>query len=131
VFAVFRPNDAYLIGLYRHLDWARRSILETMIRNWPDAGIVIELQGVIGLTNDWGNRDRKQLREAGISGSMIEYHGAVWAAASVGQTLDGTPMLVAQAVMGLTWRLSDWREYLVDRLTTAEHAVNQHLGRNR
>lgn len=130
VFAVFRPNDAYLIGLYRHRDWARRSILETMIRNWPGAGIVIKLQGVLGLTNDWGDRDRKQLREAGISGSMIGYDGAVWAAASVGQTLDGTPMLVAQAVMGLTWRLSDWREHLVDRLTTAEHAVNQHLGRN-
>lgn len=84
VFAVFRPRDAYLIGLYGHRDWARRSILETMIRNWPDTGIVIKLQGVIGLTNDWGDRDRKQLREAGIARSMIEYDGAVWAAASVG-----------------------------------------------
>lgn len=130
LFAVFRPNNAYLIGLYSHRDWARRSTLETMIRNWPDAGIVIKLQGVIGLTNDWGDRDRKQLREAGIAGSMIEYDGAVWAAASLGQTLDGTPMLVAQAVMRLTWKLNDWREHLVDRLTAAEHAVNEHLGRN-
>jgi hypothetical protein len=101
-----------------------------MIHNWPGAGIVIKLQGVIDLTSDWGDRDRKELREAGIAGSMIEYDGAVWSAASVGQTLDGTPMLVAQAVMGLMWRLNDWREHLMDRLTAAEHAVNQHLGRN-
>ena len=99
-----------------------------MIKLQGVIGPTNKLQGVIGPTNDWGDRDRKQLREAGISGSMIEYDGAVWAAASVGQTMDGTPMLVTQAFMGLTWRLSDWREHLVDRLTKAEHAVNQHLG---
>jgi hypothetical protein len=129
VFAVFRPEDAYLIGLYRHRDWARRSILEKLIRNWPDAGLVIRLNGVIGLTNDWTDRERKQLREAGIAGPMIECDRAVWAAASLGLTLDGTPMRVAQTVMGVSWTLNDWRGNLTARLAEAERVVNEQLGR--
>lgn len=128
VFAVFRPEDAYLIGLYSHRDWARRSVLETLIRNWPDAGLVIKLP-LMGLTNDWGDRDRKQLREAGISIPAIEYDGAVWWAASLGQAADGTPGIVGQAVMGLTWTLHEWREHLTGLLAEAEQAVNRELGR--
>jgi hypothetical protein len=127
LFAIFRDNDAYLIDVCTHRDWARRAILEIMIRNWPDAGIVIKT-GAIGLTKDWSDRDRKRLREHGISSAMIEFDGHVWAPASIGLTLDGTPVLVANAVMHLTWTLNDWREHLPERLAEAELAVNEALG---
>lgn len=128
LFVAFTDDSAYLIDLYGHRDWARRSVLETVIRNWPDAGILIKT-GAIGLTSDWTDRDRKQLRENGISSPMIEFEGAVWAASSLGLTLDGTPGVVAHSVMGLMWTLNDWREHLDERLAQAAHAVNTALRR--
>jgi hypothetical protein len=126
LFVAFKPEDAYLIGLYRDTDWVRRSALETVIRNWPDAGIVLKT-GATSLVSDAVDGDREH-REAGISGPMIEYDGAVWAAASLGMTLDGMPLQVAQAVMMLMWALDDWRAHVEDWLDDAAVAVNEALG---
>jgi len=128
VFAMFRPRDAYLIGVYKHRDWAKRSVLEIVIDNWPEAGLVMKLNGVIGLTHEWTDRERKQIREAGISGAMIEYDGGVWMSASLGQTAAGTPMTVAREIMKLEAILDDWRNNLAALLASATEAVYEHLG---
>jgi hypothetical protein len=77
LFAAFKPDDAYLIGVYGHLtDWARRDILEVVVHNWPDAGIMLATFAV-GLTQQFADAERQELRHAGISSSMIEIEGKV------------------------------------------------------
>jgi hypothetical protein len=129
LFAAFRDDDAYLIGIYQHLtDWARKDILEIVVRNWPTSGIVLETQA-IGLTNEFTDEERRQLRNAGISSPMVEVDGKVWAAAALGHALDGTPMRAAQTRMALVHALNEWREYPDERLADAEHAVDKAAGR--
>src|SRR5215218_5225160 len=53
LFAIFKDDAAYLIGIYGHPgtdNWAREEILATLVRNWPDRGLVAELKGVIWLS---------------------------------------------------------------------------------
>ncbi len=46
--AVFR-QDAYLIDILPHGAWTKESMIRTIVQEWPDAGLVTRLQGVIGL----------------------------------------------------------------------------------
>jgi hypothetical protein len=48
LFAVFRPEDAYLIGIYQHGDWALNELINVIVDNWPGAGIVHEFGYVQG-----------------------------------------------------------------------------------
>jgi len=43
LFAIFKDDAAYLIGIYGHPgtdNWARQDIFATLVRNWPDRGLV-------------------------------------------------------------------------------------------
>ena len=40
LFAVFRPDDAYLLQILPHGNWAELSLLETIVRNWPDGALI-------------------------------------------------------------------------------------------
>ncbi|MCW3033110.1 MAG: hypothetical protein JWM60_1455 [Solirubrobacterales bacterium] len=128
LFVAFRPDDAYVIGLYSHSDFARKGVLERMVHNWPDSELVHKVSSGLELSQQWSDREHKHLRENGISGPFIEVDGAVWAAASLGMAMDGTPLLVAHAAMGLAWTLDDWREHLDERLREAAEGVDQTLG---
>lgn len=38
------------------------------MRSWPDAGILLSSDGLVGLSHgNWGDQDRRWLREAGVS----------------------------------------------------------------
>jgi hypothetical protein len=129
LFVAFKPTDAYLIGIYDHVsDWARRDILATLVRNWPDAGIVLPTSA-LGLTQQFSDADRQRLRNAGISGSMVEVDGKVWAAAAIGQTLTGEPYSASRLRMVVIHTLDDWRAHFDERLAGAARAVDATAGR--
>jgi len=89
LFAAFLPDDAYLIGIYGHLmDWARKEILEIVVRNWPASGLVLDT-AAIGLPNEHSDEDRRVLRNHGISSPMVVVDGKVWASAALGHSVDG------------------------------------------
>jgi hypothetical protein len=128
LFAAFKPDDAYIIGFYEHItDWARKDILETVARNWPDAGVVHELRGVIGLTQNFSDEDRLQLQQAGISSNAFEMDGKVFA--TLGQSFAGNPYSANQLRMVVMHTLNDWREHLTERLEQASQSVNEAAGR--
>jgi hypothetical protein len=128
LFAAFKPDDAYLIGFYEHMtDWARKDILETVARNWPQAGIVHELRGVIGLTQNFSDEDRLQLQRAGISSNAFEMDGKVFA--TLGQSLAGNPYSANQLRMVVMSVLNDWTEHLPERLQQAAQDIDEAAGR--
>jgi hypothetical protein len=125
LFAALKPDDAYLVDLAEHesdgANWSALAILEVIVRNWPDAGILLASNFVTGLVG--GNRsdeDRQELRRAGVSTGMVEIDGQVWSAG--GQGLTGVPMQVIQHCMGVSWQLSGYdptEEQVREHLTSA------------
>ncbi len=88
LFAIFRPNDAYLIDLVDHGGWTREQVIRTIANEWPEAGIVYQLNGVVGLSCVVSDADRIRLRNAGIN-CFCEFDGKVFAPAG-GLTAAGT-----------------------------------------
>jgi hypothetical protein len=109
LFAAFQPKDAYLIGIYGHPqdeNWAGKQILETVVRNWPSAGLVMISRSGLGLTHEWDDDERLELREAGITTAIMVDGKLV---APVGQAVAGSPMRVGRHVMKVRATLDAWR----------------------
>jgi hypothetical protein len=96
LFAVFMPEDAYFVDIMRHGDWTRDHVLEVMIREWPDAGLVHELPGVLGLAAHASEADRKKLRSSAIN-APFEFDRKVYVPAR-GLTSAGTSLPITIAV---------------------------------
>ena len=127
LFAVFRPGDAYLIGIYQHLtDWAKEDILKTVARNWPDIGIVHELRSVIGLTSYPTDEQRLELRKGGIASAPVEVDGRFFM--TIGQTLVGTPMRAVQMSNVVMHTFREWREKGDERVATILRAHKKATG---
>jgi hypothetical protein len=113
LFAVFGPADAYVVDLQRHesdgANWSALSILEIIVSNWPDAGIVVPAHTDMRLQHgNWSDEERQQLRVAGIAGGAVEIDGQVWMAGGGGQSLAGSPMAVGQHSMAISWLLAGY-----------------------
>lgn len=107
LFVAFHDDDAYLIGIYPHGSWGRRDLLERIVRNWPEAGLLAQARGVIGLTQQYSDEDRWKLMKAGVS-VAIEIDGKVYF--TLGQTTAGTPVAVTQRVNAFMRELTYMRE---------------------
>jgi hypothetical protein len=105
-----RPNDAYLIGIYPHGVWGHTDVLRRMIRNWPDTGLAMRLDYVLGVERNFSDTERWQLMKAGISLGPIEVDGKFYALASLGQTVAGTPSIVSRRIMSLMREMTCIRE---------------------
>lgn len=128
LFVVIKPHDAYLVNLAEHesdgANWSALTILEVIVRNWPDAGILYASDYATGLAHgNWSDEDRRELRRAGISTGAVEIDGRVWTAG--GQGLTGVPMHVATHCMSVGWRLTGYdptEDEVLEHLTSmAEH----------
>jgi hypothetical protein len=125
LFAMFDGENAYLIGIFAHpneANWAAEDIFAVMFRNWPDAGLVHQARGVIGLSQHHSDEDRLKLRNAGIS-NLMEIDGKVFMPGRLGQTTAGTPMQATREVNALMWQIRVWRENTQARLDRTEGAL--------
>jgi hypothetical protein len=112
LFAVFQDADAYLLGIFehpQHENWAAEEIFAVMVRNWPQAGLVIELKGLVGLSQQHSDEDRLKLRSSGVA-NLLDVDGKLYAPAGAGQTTAGTPMKATGQVNALMWGLDQWRK---------------------
>lgn len=127
LFAAFRPEDAYLIGVYPHGSWVSKDVLAVIVRNWPDAGLLHSLNFVTGLTQEYSDEDRLKLRNSGIT-QPIQIDGRVYV--PLGQTTAGTPISVTRNVDALIWTLRGWREIGEELLAEASGLVDKAAGRS-
>lgn len=111
LFAAVTDSDAFLLGIYdhpRHANWAAEEIFAVLVRNWPDSGLVIQMQGVVRLTKAPSDEERRQLRNAGVA-SIMQIEGKVYVPAQIGMTTAGTPMAATRGAHALMRALDDWR----------------------
>jgi hypothetical protein len=131
LFVAFQPDAAYLVDIYAHesdgANWAEQAILETILRNWPEAGILEQSRFATGLTQTFDDDMRAELRAAGVN-LAIEVGGSVWSPA--GATLTGAPIMAARLGMKVTAHLNDLRTIGASALeaqlaeSVLEHAVS-------
>jgi hypothetical protein len=93
LFGVFMPRDAYLIDIVEHGGWTRAHVLETLIKEWPNSGIVHEVKGAVGLSGQLTDGERKVLRNKAIS-AFFELDGKVYMPAG-GLSTAGTSIAAA------------------------------------
>jgi hypothetical protein len=100
LFVAFRPGAAYFIDIYPHesdgANWAEKSILETVVRNWPDAGILHASRFAVGVTQEHDDAARAELRRTGAN-LAVEIDGRVWS--SLGATVTGIPLTASRIGM--------------------------------
>jgi hypothetical protein len=113
LFVVFRPDDAYLIGIFPHGSWTKRTVAERAVRNWPEAELFLRSNHAIGLTHEWDESESAALRKASLNQSMV-IDGHVYS--PQGQTLGGTSLTISRRVMNLMWELQDWKLHGEKRL---------------
>lgn len=127
LFVAFKPDDAYLIGIFAHnSDWARISIVETMARNWPDAGLVHGSDFLIGTTQEWDDEERLELQKAGFAAAPVVVDGKVFM--TIGQSMGGTPYSASQLMMIVMHTFREWAEDPDNRLAEAGRAIDEAAG---
>lgn len=125
----FVRTDAYMIDLRSHesdgANWSELAILRTVVRNWPDAGILLSSDWLVGLSHgNWSDEDRRVLRQAGVSTGAVEIDGRVWSAG--GQSLAGTPSHVERHCMATSWFLSGYEPTEDGLRTTLRAQADEH-----
>ena len=109
VFAMFTRTDAYLIGVYDHRSWGLTEVLKIVLRNWPNAGLMLETHA-IGLDPERTDAERLKLRKAGINTSGIVVDGKLWMPSALGIALDGASFRAGRRAMDFVWRLQPWAD---------------------
>lgn len=79
LFAMFRPNKAYLLDIGTHDTFVNEALARIAIESWPADQLFVKLQGVLGLQrgSPYSSDERKQLRSAGIA-SFIQIGSQVY-----------------------------------------------------
>ncbi len=129
LFAVFRDDDAYLIGIYPHQSWALKEVVGITVRNWPNASVFRRLNAVEGITSDVDDEGRARDRNAGLSASIVEVDGHVYVSNVIGQTLAGMPITEVMSVNDTMHRLRDLRQNLEERLAGYRDHAERETGR--
>lgn len=117
IFAVFRRDQAFLIDIMTHHDWAREHVIRVIVRNWPEAELVHEMKGVTGLSRTIDDDGRKTLRNALVN-TMLEIDGKVYHPASGMMTSGVSIDVVMQAD-----RMMEDFENFASRYETAPQSI--------
>jgi hypothetical protein len=67
---IFRQDDAYFIDIIDHGEWAEQRLVEIAVANWPNAGLFIELKGLLG-GDSYTSKERARLREVGMPSPVM------------------------------------------------------------
>lgn len=83
LFGVFHYDDAYLIDVYPHGSWVEEEIIHTVVREWPDAGIVYEVKGVLPDRTPLTPTERGKLRSVALNTALTVGDKVYWPAAGL------------------------------------------------
>ena len=118
LFAAFTDEDAYLIGIHPHGNWALRELVEVLVREWPDNSAVTMSVSGVTLARSVSEDEHMQLRKGGVA-TLMEVDGRV-VMPGLGMTTAGTPVRVTLRVNKIVWALTDLRENLDARLSALD-----------
>lgn len=105
--AYFTDDAAYLIDIVGHPatdNWAQKSILRTVIQNFPELADWWRIRGIVGLSQTFSDEERLALRKAHVV-VPVEIDGAVYLPVPAGLTTAGSPGADTRHVNGMMHQL--------------------------
>ncbi|MCR6732610.1 MAG: hypothetical protein NVV83_00190 [Afipia sp.] len=108
LFAVFTQDTAYLIDIVDHGGWTREHVIATIINEWPNKGLVWELNGIQPARVPQTEDERKKLRNAHVN-SHFYFNNKVYMAAG-GLTTAGTSLKNTMSVQDLFRRIKAFEQ---------------------
>ena len=108
LFAVFKPDDAYLLDIMDHGRWTSRHLLEVLVREFPDSGGFHVIKGVSGLRKEYSEEDHRRLRNAGINTAFMIDGRAIWP--REGMVSTGTTITASRAADALLLAVEEFEE---------------------
>lgn len=67
LFAVFRSSEAYLVDIMPYDSFYEDHLLRVLLHELPDARVLHELKGVIGMSRQLTKENRRTLRRGGVN----------------------------------------------------------------
>ena len=128
LYAIFQLEDAYLLGIYTHNDWARKELVEVIARNWPDSGLFLKCNYVQGQTAQFTDNDRRDRRRANINEVLFEVDGAFYGPAGIGLTGAGGSFAADRRAMTYMENLRQLHENVDDHLRAFGHELDEAAG---
>lgn len=101
LFARVTQDAMYLIAVGAHGDWADERLVEIICRDWPESIGPFRLKGLRAPDGSYSQKEREQLRNAGVQTVYGAEDGSVYAAIGGGYTTDGTNTSVTVEMMRL------------------------------
>ncbi len=77
LFVAFRPDCAYFIDVFDHKSFHKERVLEILVQEWPNDGLINEIKGVVGISPQLTEDGRRSLRKNHI-GVAFEHAGKVY-----------------------------------------------------
>jgi hypothetical protein len=111
LFVVFKPQAAYMVDIMQHGDWAQDLVLEVLASEWPNEGVIYEInEAITGKAYQPTEKERATLRNK-HSNASFEFGGKVFA-----------PIGVMSAA-GTTITATREADKLLDRIAAFEQAL--------
>jgi len=126
LFAIFKPETAYLIDIVGHGDWACERVIRVIVETWPNQGLVNELKGIVGTSRSYTDQERAEIRAAGIS-TTVEIDGHVYMP-SLGISTAGTSTATAMYAMRILRTLRNFDERARKNSAGIVDLIRQHGG---
>lgn len=89
LFALVHDDDFFCIGYFSHGNWSKKTLLDIVHSNWPDAISVYSIRGA-QLTVQYTDKEHEHLRNAGINVFTTRPDGIIHTGPGGGITLAGT-----------------------------------------
>jgi hypothetical protein len=109
ILAIFKPGSAYLIDIVKHDDWSNDRLIRIIVENWPAAGLVHEIKGIIGTeARQFTPAERLKLRSVGIA-TTVQIDGRTFSPA-LGISTAGTSVQTSRTAMHIMRALKSFEE---------------------
>jgi hypothetical protein len=126
IFAIFKPDRAYLIDVGDHKSWVEENFIRVVVETWPDEGLLMEIKGILGARQSWQDSERSKLRAAGIT-SMVTIGNRVFVPTG-GISTAGTSSKASVHAMGIMKTLRRFEEQVQADPTAILETIRQHGG---
>lgn len=81
LFVIFDDDDAYIIDLMTHNDWAKKRVPQIVVHNWPDKEFFWEFQETDDLSRELNDEQRLNTRKKHVN-SVVEIDGKTYVPAA-------------------------------------------------
>ncbi|QCE34387.1 hypothetical protein FAI40_02990 [Acetobacteraceae bacterium] len=118
MYAFVSPDNSYCIGIVSHKDWNRQEVLEIIEENWPELLDPFILKGVLDISHQPSDEERKKFRKRGINAFYKLKSGRILAPLGLGQTTARTSSFETLLVISFTRLIKRLEKEISERMKT-------------